>query len=425
MKKFSELVMEVVLTPEQKKRREVLKAKHRKYTAKGLDTSEIEAELATLGGYTPKGAKQTTTNKVSDDPDFSKGFEAAIKAMQDAQNGKSKPGGGSGVGEGGLPIPDDLFSKGQENNSGGGDSGEGKENGQGQQGGGKSRDSKEGGNQGVVRPEDCIGPNQLKGTPGQAGGMLSKELGDAIAESEGYEKSGGSSSNVEKEWKERANSVAKQAGKGASWDVFKAKLQGLWNKTVDWKNELKKIVGHAINPADKRQAYANKNVLVSQDRIARTDKDKYDNMDYMQAWIDTSGSMTNEFLNDCISEVYKLALAKKPMRLDIWQFDTRVADQQTFSNLPSLKKGLGAFQMKGGGGTDVKCCFNEIQNNKKYSKRKCELVVIFTDGYLTQYKRPMKNIGTLVWVVIDNPGFELQYKDTNTKLIRISSADIK
>ena len=419
MKKFSELITEVVLTPEQKKRREVLKAKHRKYTATGLDTSEIDAELATLGGYTPKGTRQPSNIKQTPvgqpDPDFSKGFEAAIKAMQDAQNGKIKASSGESAGEGGLPIPSDLFSNGE-------GSGDGIEQ---SHSGGKTRDSKTGENQGVVRPEDCIGPSSLKNTPGQAGGIISKDVGDEIAEMEGYDKSGGSNSNIEKEWGDRAKSVTKQAGKGAGWDIFKAKLQGLWNKTVDWKNELKKIVGHAINPADKRQAYANKNVLVSQDRIARTDKDKYNNMDYMQAWIDTSGSMTNEFLNACISEVYKLALAKKPMRLDIWQFDTRVADQQTFSNLPSLKKGLGSFEMKGGGGTDVKCCFDELLNNKKYSKRKCELVVIFTDGYLTQYKRPMKNIGTLVWVVIDNPGFELQYKDSNTKLIHINSADIK
>lgn len=364
--------------------------------------------------------EQGPTRKISDDPDFSKGFEAAIKAMQDAQNGNSKPSNGQGADEDGLPIPDDLFSNGSGEGDGSGEQSQGSSG-----GGGKSRDSKEGGNQGVVRPEDCVGPNQLKDVPGQAGGMISKEMGDAIAESEGYEKEGGQSSNVEKEWKERAKTVAKQAGKSAGWNSFAAKLQGLWNKTTDWKKELRNIVGHAINPADKRQAYTNKNVLVSQDRIARTDKDKYDNMDYMQAWIDTSGSMTQEFLNTCITEVYKLALAKKPMRLDIWQFDTRVADQQTFTNMPSLKKGLGTFQMKGGGGTDVKCCFDELQTNKKYSKRRCELVVIFTDGYLTQYKRPMKNIGTLVWVIMDNPSFELQHKDTNTKLIHINSADIK
>jgi hypothetical protein len=63
-----------------------------------------------------------------------------------------------------------------------------------------------------------------------------------------------------------------------------SKLEGLYKTSKDWKKDLKKIVGHSISPDEKRQAYAHKNVLVTQDRIARTDKDKYDNLDYMMAW---------------------------------------------------------------------------------------------------------------------------------------------
>ena len=62
------------------------------------------------------------------------------------------------------------------------------------------------------------------------------------------------------------------------------------------KKALKYVVGRSINDSEKRQAYANKNILVSQDRIARTDKDKFDNMDYLLAVIDTSGSVNNHKL---------------------------------------------------------------------------------------------------------------------------------
>ena len=79
----------------------------------------------------------------------------------------------------------------------------------------------------------------------------------------------------------------------------------------DWKKALKYVVGKSINDAEKRQAYANKNILISQDRIARTDKDKFDNMDYMIAFIDSSGSMSDDQLKMVLSEVYSLALQKE------------------------------------------------------------------------------------------------------------------
>ena len=102
-------------------------------------------------------------------------------------------------------------------------------------------------------------------------------------------------------------------------------MKGNWSSVInsiykvksDWKKELRKIVGHSISPDDKRSAYANKNVLVSQDRLARTDKDKYDNLDYMMAWIDSSGSMTDDNLKRVLTELYSMALAKKPIKLVI------------------------------------------------------------------------------------------------------------
>ena len=42
---------------------------------------------------------------------------------------------------------------------------------------------------------------------------------------------------------------------------------------------------------------------------------QFDNMDYMIACIDTSGSMTNDQLKILLSEVYAIALVKKPIKL--------------------------------------------------------------------------------------------------------------
>jgi hypothetical protein len=49
--------------------------------------------------------------------------------------------------------------------------------------------------------------------------------------------------------------------------------------------------------------------------------------------------------------------------------------------------------------------------------------MIFTDGYLDQYKRNPRTMKNLVWVVVDNTGFDLKYKDMQTKCVRIKSED--
>ena len=51
--------------------------------------------------------------------------------------------------------------------------------------------------------------------------------------------------------------------------------------------------------------------------------------------------------------------------------------------------------------------------------------MVFTDGYLTQYKRNPKTMRNLCWVILGNPGWQLQYKDINTKVIHINPDDVK
>lgn len=431
------------LSPELKKRRAALKQKRKEWLAKGKDVSSIDAELAqieggtgpTPGGLNPGAIptpqpKGPTKRPAKRGKDWDEGYKAAIDAIKKAQS-KNSNGGGSGSGGGdaqdnGLaPIPMDPSQAGQE--SGGQGSGsQGSSSGAAGGSSGKSRNGKQKG-QGVVRPEDCqgAGGGDLNKTPSTAGGMISKQTGDKLAEAEGYDKQGGNEDSAAKEWQERAQKAASQmAGKGEGYDRLKATFDNLYKATKDWKKELKKIVGQSISPDDKRSAYANKNILISQDRIARTEKDKYDNVDYMVAAIDTSGSMTQEYMNQCLMEIYQVALAKKPLKLVIVQFDTRIADIQEFTSLAELKRKMVNYQIKGGGGTEVKPVFDMFLKDPKYKRRPTELLMIFTDGYLEQYKRNPRTMKHLVWVVVDNLSFDLKYKDINTKCVRIKSADM-
>lgn len=430
------------LSPELRRQYDNLKTRINTWKRKGKDTTALEQELEQLLSAAQSGATQpapsqavpkSTSNSASSAPsqsapqidptkqsaEWQEGYKAAIEAIKQAkQNGnKGGSGGGGSADDSGLEgIPMDPSDQDQDQD-GSGSSGSG---------GGKkqSRNGSKGG-EGVVRPEDCVDPTRsLKDMPGRAGGMMSKEDGDKLAQSEGYDKQGGSEDAVGREWEERAKRAASQmAGKGAGYEKLKGKLDDMYRTTKDWKKELKKIVGHSISPDDKDSRFTNKNILVSQNRIARTDKDKYDNLSSMMAWIDTSGSMSQEYLNQCLNEIYAVALAKKPLKLVVVQFDTRVADVQEFRSLQELKTKMHNYQIKGGGGTEVKPCFDMLLKDPKYSRGAQELVLIFTDGYLTQYKRNPKTMKNLCWVVVDNVGFNLQYKDVNTKCVRLKSSE--
>ena len=369
--------------------------------------------------------------------DYKDGYAAAIealkKAMQGQQSGQSSGGGQSLPNDMTSPV-DVLGDQAMDKSTGStGQNGQQKSQKPGQgSGSGSSRTSSKDENQGVVRPEDCQGSlsNNFKDIPGTAGGMIDPTTGDKLAEQEGYENVGGSESAIERDWAEAALKETEKF-KGNLPGSFVSKIQGMYKTSTDWKKTFRNIVGHSLSPEDKRQAYANKNVLISQDRIARTDKDKYDNMDYMMAWVDSSGSMTDEQLKMCLSELYSLALAKKPMRLVLVQCDTKIHEIKEWTSMSAFKKDIVKQSVKGRGGTDLKPCWELLKNGcnvkewKKYTRINPELIIIFTDGGLDQYKRDPRKMPNLCWAILDNPSWDVQYKDRNTKCVHLKTADIK
>lgn len=361
--------------------------------------------------------------------DYKDGYAAAIEALKKAMQGQQQSQ-GSGDGQ---SLPNDMTSPQDVLGDQAMDKSTGKKGQQkGQQSGSGSRTSSKDPNQGIVRPEDCQGSlsDNFKDIPSTAGGMISPTAGEKLAEQEGYEKFGGSESSTERDWAEAALKETEKF-KGNLPGNFVAKIQGMYKTSTDWKKTLRNIVGHSLSPEDKRQAYANKNVLVSQDRIARTDKDKYDNMDYMMAWVDSSGSMSDDQLKMCLSELYSLALAKKPMKLVLVQCDTKIHEIKEWTSMSAFQRDIVKQTVKGRGGTDLKPCWELLRNGcgvkewKKYTRTNPELIIIFTDGGLDQYKRDPRKMPNLCWAILDNPAWEVQYKDRNTKCVHLKTTDIR
>lgn len=358
--------------------------------------------------------------------EWNEGYQAAIEAIKKAMSGDSA---GSGGGNGEEGLPSDMTPP--PGGSGQGDSSSSKQDKQNQQGNGGSSNSRTSAtdpNQGVVRPEDCACNNSgVEGMPDTAGGFFSKDDGDKIAQAEGYGKEGGSESAVEQDWKETALKAANQINKpGDVWGKLKSTIEGLYKVQTDWKKALKYVVGRSINDSEKRQAYANKNILVSQDRIARTDKDKFDNMDYLLAVIDTSGSVDDHKLKILLTEVYGIALAKKPLNIVVMQCDTKVQDIAVYKNLRDFKEHIKFTTAKGRGGTDMGDVWRVLRTDKRFARTKPDLTIIFTDSdsNYRQYPRDKKHMNHLAWCILDSPSFTLKYPDSMTKIIHLNSEDI-
>lgn len=369
--------------------------------------------------------------------EYKDGYQAALEQLRKIAKGNtSELSNGAGNGNDSLTIPQDAFDKAQQEGRQSGQSGD--KNASPQQGqsgqsssasNSNSRTNPNDASQGIVRPEDCCSNNNgIENTPSTAGGFFDKSDGDKLAQSEGYSKDGGSETSIEQDWKDAAlkavNNI-KDTKPGDVWGNLKSTIEGLYKVQNDWKKALKHVVGRSINPEDKRQAYANKNILISQDRIARTDKDKFDNMDYMIALIDSSGSMSDEQLKIILSETYAIALAKKPIKLVTIQCDTKIHEIKEYKNIRDLKNDIVHATVKGRGGTDFKAFWDLLSTDKKYKNRKPDLIMIFTDGYVGQLPRDRRHMNNLVWCIIDNPAFNLKQNESMTKVIHINSKDIK
>ena len=376
----------------------------RKVEVKGYDNGYNDAiekiKQMLSGGQGGQGGQGMTPDPKLQQPD-----------PKDAPDGQQGQGGQGGQ---------DQQSQGRQSSSGG------SQGDQQSQGSGSGRDADSTGKKGIVRAEDCEPLGDISNMGNEPGGMCDRKTADQVAKKEGYEEQGGSESSTEKEWSESSIKATKHLkGNSPGSSMMKGKIENIWKVSHDWKKELRAIVGNSISPDEGRSAFTHKNTLISQNRVARTIKDQYDNMDYMMAWIDSSGSMSDDQLKKCLKEVYQVALAKKPLKLVVIQCDTKIQSIKEYTDLNTLMKDTVNATVKGRGGTELKPCFDLLKNDKRYNRRPADLVMIFGDGDATQYKRDPRHIKNLCWVVLDRPSWTLQYKERYTKCVHMCTNDIK
>ena len=399
---------------------------------------EVNQTLVDLGLVTEKFIKELggyVDKKWSRKP-----FEQIFNQMEDPTppNQQQQNGGGSGIQGTPPPISGDTVNQqgNQSNNSGNQKQNQSNKSGNSSSQNGSTYKDANGNMVRKVTQQDLSpkGPGHQRSINGSD--IMSKEEGDQLAQKEGYEKEGGSQDQVNNEWEKYQKDVAnKLAGsKEGSAEKFLSDLIKSFKLKDDgtWKKKLRDIVGRSISPESKRRGFTHQNTLASQGRLALNDFTNYDNLDYIGAFVDTSGSMSQEFLIKCLTEVCKIADAKKPNGIMLAQFDTRITSLERYTSSQEFQKKFKFIKLKGGGGTDIKECFDlpkttNKEHRKLWPKSILDLVVIFTDGYLDTYKRPHQLCRNLVWVIIGNPGFELKKSETdaNTKVIYLSEEQAK
>jgi predicted metal-dependent peptidase len=168
-------------------------------------------------------------------------------------------------------------------------------------------------------------------------------------------------------------------------------FEALMASKVDWREQLREFVSTTCaGKGDSTWAKPNRRWL-SQDiympsQISET-------VGSMCVAIDTSGSINDEAITKALSEVVAICDNTTPEKVDLLYWDTQVASHEQYreDNYAGL---VSSTKPKGGGGTDVGCVMQYIDDNKL----KPECTIIITDGY-TGFPKDHPTY-PVIWVIV-------------------------
>lgn len=110
-----------------------------------------------------------------------------------------------------------------------------------------------------------------------------------------------------------------------------------------------------------------------------------------QAWVDISGSETDEDFLRFISELHGVLRMMKPKKITLGQFDTRIHSIDVVRNVMDLA----AVKFHGRGGTRITDVLDHIE------KTKPKLALIFSDGGFDHDRETCNS--NVIWMIHDNP----------------------
>ena len=267
------------------------------------------------------------------------------------------------------------------------------------------------------------------------GGMISQEAGAAIAKSEGYDADDckvENSSSLSSSWKQASiDACSKNNSPGIGHIV--SRIKDVYITNHDWKNDLKKYIGRALNNMDMDTRYGNKKWL-AQGEIKKREMPKDNALSDVIFLIDCSGSVSDKLLQALCSECYTIVKKKGIKDVTYAYYDdgirqidstlnlknNGVLDSTMVTRIKSNNK-KPASEIHGRGGNKEDKTLNELVEICKKKHMNPELVMWFTDGYTNKIPKKPKLINNMIWVVYDNNNFE---SSDGSRVIHIKSEDV-
>ena len=273
-----------------------------------------------------------------------------------------------------------------------------------------------------------------------AGGMISQDAGADIAKAAGYTGSDvakESQESVSRKWKDTAIKAASKiwGGKGMFGDI-KSKIEDIYLTNHNWKAELRKIIGKAVDDMEKTGVKYGHEKYLQYDEIRRKSmpgQGKIENIIFM---IDTSGSISDQQLQRILSECYTILYKNKIDNVTYCFYENGITQIEyteplktdnivSKSDCTKLKKGGKLSRtVKGRGCNDEHKAFDDLRALMKLNRdMEVPLVIWFHDGHGngSDIIKP-KEIENMYWVIYDNKSFEI--KDKKQKVIHISLEDV-
>jgi len=252
---------------------------------------------------------------------------------------------------------------------------------------------------------------------GRCGSILTKDLGEKIAEKSGYGDEPtemGKGKDNGQIWRDAGKDILdridkqKYAGSGRGQGL--ARILGILHKgEVDWKRKLARFVGKALSPT-KEAFLGNKKYLSNPDYVRWGSRTKHSALDKIIVMVDVSGSMYmhgDKTVKKILDEINGIIFSKKGKEVIVAFFDDGVDEKsvQTIkiksTNPLWLPKDS---EVPAGGGTSFKKALNWVK--EKYHD-KVALMIFATDGMPNDgMPDKPKYYRNFIWMVYDNPNFE-------------------
>lgn len=355
----------------------------------------FERIYADCSSSAPKPQSMGNPSSSTGDPD--EGDQDGNQQNQNgsqSQNSQGQQGGNQQNGQQGQGG-----SQGQSSGQGSGQSGQGSGpgggQGSGQSGQGSGQSGNVGGSQGTAASR-----KERSGEVSKIGGSyIDVKTGEQLAKEAGYsdrEMGQGSDSDVNTRWGKIAKDVASRIGVGGGrGNSLLDAINEIYKPKINWRAELKRIIGHAVGGTPTDMAWGRK-MFLHQDEIRRFDKPSDTNLSNVIFMVDTSGSVGQKKLIDLMSESSGMVAAKKIPAVTYVSYGYGVAYIDTIKTKEKLTSDqIKKLKLGDGGGTDFKKSVEEVGaaikkgsitlNGEKIKikmsgVKKADLLVVFTDG---------------------------------------------